>query len=75
MDNTPANRATLRAKASAAGFHVRWNTRLGEFRICHSDAAESTAYYTSDIDDAFGTLALMVAERARLAQTFWRREK
>jgi hypothetical protein len=62
MDNTPATRSHLRALAKVTGFTAVYDRYLDEFRICRIGADEATAYYTSDVQDAFLTLKAMVSE-------------
>ena len=54
----------LRKAVQALGMTLRWTPAYGEYRVNFAGGQESTAYYTSDRQDALDTARRMAAERS-----------
>lgn len=53
----------VRSRLSAIGVTI--TRRLDEYRVNFRGGREATAYYTSDLADAYGTGRMMITERPR----------
>ena len=58
MCNTTLTLSHVRTQLRTIGIVIR-RTDYGEFRVNYRRGNEPTAYYTNDIEDAFGTGKLM----------------